>query len=139
MPARNIAKSINNPLLTMSTPFIRELIARMVVRPKPLFQGDADSADSHVEDDNGDSGDSASDAEQTMPTQVPEASGEVANLAPSIGLLDPEGYVDMRTPWVEGAKGEKVRHRCLCLGSSLRFCSAFACKWLTTPTPRLGS
>jgi hypothetical protein len=98
----------------MSTPFIRELLTRMEVRPKPLFQGDNDSADSHVDDDGDDD-----NAEETMPTQVPEASGEVGDLAPSIGLLDPEGYVDMRTPWVEGAKGEKVRRSRLDLGSSL--------------------
>jgi hypothetical protein len=51
------------------------------------------------------------DNDETMATQGPEASGENQILVPSIGLLDPEGYVNMRTPWVERAKGEKV-----CLG-----------------------
>jgi hypothetical protein len=95
----------------MSTPFIRELLTRMDVRPKPLFQGDVDSADSHVDDDNDDNDRSEVNetiAEETMPTQAPEVSGEGEDLAPSLGLLDPEGYVDMREPWVEGAKGEKV-------------------------------
>jgi hypothetical protein len=98
----------------MSTPFIRELLTRMDIRPKPLFQGDVDSADSHVDDDNDDNHRSEVNetiAEETMPTQAPEASGEVENLVPSIGLLDPEGYVDMGAPWEEGSKGKKV---CCC-------------------------
>jgi hypothetical protein len=100
----------------------------MDVRPKPLFQGDVDSADSHVDDDGNGSDHNDPDAEETMPTQAPEASGEVDNLVPSIGVLDPESYVDMREPWIEGAKGEKVSNR-----------SVFAFKWLSTRTPRLGS
>jgi hypothetical protein len=123
----------------MSTPFIYELLTRMDVRPKPLFQGDVDSADSHVDDDSNGSDRNDPDAEETMPTQAQEASGEVDNLVPSIGVLDPESYVDMREPWIEGAKGEKVSNSGVILGRSLIFCSVFAFKWLSTQTPRLGS
>jgi hypothetical protein len=56
----------------MSTPFICELLTHMDVRPTPLFQGDVDSNDSDVGDANLD--DNAPIAEETMPTQAPEAS-----------------------------------------------------------------
>jgi hypothetical protein len=94
----------------------------MDVRPKPLSQGDVDSADSDVDDGNDDNGDNDRSevnetiAEETMLSQAPEASGEGEDLGPSIGLLDPEGYVDMREPWIEGAKGEKVRLGGMSLG-----------------------
>jgi hypothetical protein len=105
----------------MSTAFIRELLTRMDMRPTPLFQGDVDSADSHVDKDNDDNDRSEVNetiAEETMPTQAPEASGEGEDLVPGMGLLDPEGYVDMREPWVEGAKGEKVSLGGMSLGKS---------------------
>jgi hypothetical protein len=119
----------------MSTPFIRELISRMSIRPKPLFQGDVNSNDSCVI--NGNIGNEAI-AEQTMPTQAPEASGEVENLVPSIGLLDPEGYVDMGVPWEEGSRGEKVCCCGMALGYLLMLCSVFAFRWPTTQS-HLGS
>jgi hypothetical protein len=56
---------------------------------------------------------------EAMPTQGAEASGKNEDLIPSIGLLDRESYVDMRAPWVEGAKGEKVRLSGMEFGSSL--------------------
>jgi hypothetical protein len=88
----------------MSTPFIRELLTRMDIRLKPLFQGDVDSADSHVDNNNNNGADgNESITEETMPTQAPKAAGELENLIPSIGLLDPEGYVDMGAPWEEGS------------------------------------
>jgi hypothetical protein len=106
----------------------------MSVRPKPLFQGNVDSNDSRVVDAN--DGNKLI-AEDMMPTQALEALGEVDNLVPSIGLLDPEGYVDMRAPWVEGAKGKKVCHSGMVLGSSLMFCSVFTYRWrITRPRPR---
>ena len=123
----------------MPSAYILDLISRMQVRPQPrpqpLFQGDVDSNDSDIDDADG--GD-ATIAEETMPTQGPEGSGEV-NLAPIPGLLDLEGYVDMREPWVEGAKGEKV-----CLSewfseSSLTKCSVFGYRWLIIRTPSLAS
>jgi hypothetical protein len=104
----------------------------MIVHPTPLFQGDVDSADSPVDDTDDGLDDNVMNAEETMPTQVPEASGEVENLVPSIGLLDPKGYVDMRAPWVEGAKGEKVCLSGMCLGSSLIIDSVFAFNWYIT-------
>jgi hypothetical protein len=102
----------------MSTPFIHELLTRMDIHPKPLFQGDVDSADSHVDDDNN-NGSDGNDliTGEMMPTQAPETSGKVENLIPSIGLLDPEGYVDMGAPWEEGSKGEKVCRCGMVLGS----------------------
>jgi hypothetical protein len=108
------------------------LLTRMDVRPKPVFQGDVDSTDSHVDDDGNGSDRNDPDAGETMPMQAPEASGEVDNLVPSIGVLDPESYVDMREPWIEGAKGEKVSNSGVVLGRSLIFCSVFAFKWLFT-------
>jgi hypothetical protein len=80
----------------MSTPFIRELLTCMDVCPKPSFQGDVHSNESDVGEEV-----NTPVAEETMPTQAPEASGEVGNLAPSIGLLDLEGYVDMWEPCVK--------------------------------------
>jgi hypothetical protein len=99
----------------------------MQVRPTPLFRDDVDSADPR-DDDTAAVADT--DVDETLATQGPEvsgedhpqgveASGENQILVPSIGLLDPEGYVDMREPWVEGAKGEKVRPGGMFLGSSL--------------------
>jgi hypothetical protein len=111
---------VNNSRSLMSTPFIRELLTCMDVLPKPLFQGDVDSTDSHVDNNNNNGSDHNNpDTEGTMPTQVPEASGKNEDLIPSIGLLDRESYVDMRAPWVEGAKGEKVRLSGMEFGSSL--------------------
>jgi hypothetical protein len=116
----------------MSTPFIRSLIACIPVCPKPLFHDDVDSNDSHVGDDS-DSSDNntlvVKETKETMPTQGPEASGKVENLVPSIGLLDPEGYVDVRAPWVEGLRGEKVCRSGMNFGSSLTFCSTFTFRW----------
>jgi hypothetical protein len=89
----------STPPSNMSTPFICSLIARIPVCPTPLFHDDVDSNDSTGSDDN------TPITKETMPTQGPEASGEVFNLAPSIGLLDLEGYVDMRQPWTEEWKG----------------------------------
>jgi hypothetical protein len=121
----------------MSTLFICEHISRMSVRPKPLFQGDVDSNDSPVGDSDDGSDVNAPIAEEMMPTQAPEASGEVDNLVPSIGLLDPKGYVDMRAPWVEGSKGEKVRCSRMILWSSLTLCSVFTYRWLIILMPGL--
>jgi hypothetical protein len=73
-----------------------------------------------------------------MPTQGPEGSGEV-NLAPSLGLLDLEGYVDMREPWVEGARGEKVCRSGMMPLCSLMKRSVFGFRWRTIPTPSLAS
>jgi hypothetical protein len=87
------------PLLAMSTPFIRSVIARIPVCPTPLFQDDVDSADSHDND---------AAVEETLATQGPETSGEDNELGPKVGLMDLTGYVDMREPWVEGPKSEKV-------------------------------
>jgi hypothetical protein len=106
----------------MSTPWIRELLTRIPVRPTPLFRDDVDSDDSAAVDADGDEtlatqGQEDSGEHETMPTQGPEGSGEV-NLAPSLGLLDLEGYVDMREPWVEGARGEKV-----CRSGMMSLCS----------------
>jgi hypothetical protein len=84
----------------MSTPFIRSVIARIPVRPTPLFQDDVDSADSHDDD--------AAAVEETLATQGPETSGEDNELGPKVGLMNLAGYVDMREPWVEGLKSEKV-------------------------------
>jgi hypothetical protein len=104
----------------------------MSVRATPLFQGDVDSNNSHVGDANADgSDDNTLIAEETMPAQAPEVSGKVANLTPSIGLLDPEGYMDMRAPWVEGLKGEKVCRSGMSLWSLLTFCSVFTYRWHT--------
>jgi hypothetical protein len=72
------------PLLIMSTPFIRSVIARIPVHPIPLFQDDVDSADSH--DDN-------AAVEETLATQGPETSGEDNDLGPKVGLMDLTGYV----------------------------------------------
>ena len=84
----------------MPSPRIAALIARIPVRPTPLFQDDVDSADSYDDD--------AAAVEETLATQGPEHSGEDNELAPRTGLLDLSGYVDMREPWVEGPKSEKV-------------------------------
>jgi hypothetical protein len=95
----------------------------MDVRPKPLFQGDVNSADSHVDNNNNNGSDNNEpNAEETMPTQAPEVSGEVDNLVPSIGLLDPESYVDMGALWIEGARGEKVCRGGMEARSSLIYC-----------------
>jgi hypothetical protein len=123
---------------TMPSEYILGLISRMQVRPTPLFQGDVDSNDSHVNNDNDGSDGNAPNAEEMMPTQAPEASGKVDNLVSSIGLLDPEGYVDMGALWEEGSRGEKVCRSGMDFGSSLIACSAFAFRWCTTLS-RLGS
>jgi hypothetical protein len=113
----------------MSTPCITKLIARIPVRPVPLFQDNIDSANSAGSDDD------ALAVEETMPTQAPEVSGEVFNLALRIGLLDPEGYIDMREPWIEGSRGEKVRRCELCDSEKLAdFRSITDCRWCTTQT-----
>jgi hypothetical protein len=111
----------------MSTPFICELLTRMDVRPAPLFQGDVESNDSDVGEEV-----NALVAEETMPTQAPEALGEVGNLSQSIGLLDLEGYVDIREPWIEGSMGEKVCCSELRFRRSLMSCSVFSYRWLIT-------
>jgi hypothetical protein len=128
----------------MPSEYILGLISRMQVQPTPLFRGDVDSGDSVGTHD-----DDTAVVDETMATQGPEASGEDPqgaeasgenqNLVPSIGLLDPEGYVDMRAPWVEGAKGEKVCLGNCVSGSTLIVCSAFACRWCITPTLGRGS
>jgi hypothetical protein len=92
----------------MPTPQVARLIARIPVCPKPLFQDDVDSADSHDDD--------PAAVKETLATQGPEDSAEVGSLAPSFGLMDREGYVDMRKPWVEGRRSEKVRHSGVLLG-----------------------
>jgi hypothetical protein len=84
----------------MPTPEIARLIARIPVHPTPLFQNDVDSADSHDDD--------AAAVEATLAMQGPEDSGEVENPALNLGLMSREGYVDMRKPWVEGRRSEKV-------------------------------
>jgi hypothetical protein len=84
----------------MSTPFIHSIIARIPMHPTPLFQDDVDSADSHDND--------AAAVKETLAMQGPETSGEDNELAPKVGLMDLTGYVDMREPWVEGPKSEKV-------------------------------
>jgi hypothetical protein len=107
-------KSItSSPPSTMSTPQIAKLIACIPVRPVPLFQDDVDSADSH--DDN------AVGVEETLATQGPEDSGEVEKLAPSFGVMDPEGYVDMREPGVEGPRSDKVCRGGVSLGKLANF------------------
>jgi hypothetical protein len=88
----------------MSTPFIRELLTRMEVRPKPLFHGDIDSNDSEVDDVN--DGD-ATVAEETLATQVPEASGEGGDLTPSIGAVGPLGVSGYEGTVGRGSKGGK--------------------------------
>jgi hypothetical protein len=113
----------------MSTPFIHSLITHMSVGPTPLFQNNVDSNDS-TDSHNGDAaaveesrpniatveearpvpGPAALGKVETMPSQGPKVSGEVENLSLSFGLMDTEGYMDMRQPWVEGPKGEKVCH-----------------------------
>jgi hypothetical protein len=104
----------------MPSNYILGLIARMRVHPTPLFRDDVDSdADASAVDN--------ADNDETMATVAPEplgedpqraeASGEKHSLIPSIGMLDPEGYVDMREPWIEGAKGEKVCCSGICLGA----------------------
>jgi hypothetical protein len=112
----------------MPTPQVARLIARIPVRPTPLFQDDVDNADSH--DDN------AAAVEEMLATQGTEGSGEVESLAPSFGLLDHEGYVDMRKPWVVGPRSEKVR----CSGVSVGkladcLCSIYGFRLVTTPPP----
>jgi hypothetical protein len=92
----------------MPTSQVARLIARIPVRPLPLFQDDVDSADSHDDD--------AAAVEEMLATQGPKDSGEVKNLAPSFGLMDREGYVDMRKPWVEGPRSEKVCRSGVSLG-----------------------
>jgi hypothetical protein len=96
-----MVKSITScPPSTMPTPQVARLIARIPVHPKPLFQDDIDSADSHNDD--------TAAVEEKLATQDPEDSGEVRNLAPNFGLMDWEGNVDMRKPWVEALRSEKV-------------------------------
>jgi hypothetical protein len=115
-------KSITScPPSTMSTPRIAKLITRITVRPVPLFQDDVDSMDSH--DDN------AAAIEETLAMQGPKASGKVENLATSFGLMDPAGYVDMREPWVEGSRSEKVSLSRIdfCI-TSLTLGSIFGCR-----------
>jgi hypothetical protein len=87
----------------MSTPFIHRLIACIPVCPTALFHNDVNSADS-VDSHNGD----AAAVEETMATQGLEDLDEVENLALSFGLMDPQGYVDMQEPWIEGPRGAKV-------------------------------
>jgi hypothetical protein len=135
----------------MSTAFIRELLTHMDVRPKPLFQGDVDS-DDDAEHDNDHHAAADANADETMatqgqedsgeydamPTQGPEGSGEV-NLAPSPGLLELEGYVDKREPWVEGEKGEKVCRSGMVTFRSLIKNSVLGFRWRIIPTPSLAS
>jgi hypothetical protein len=86
--------------------------------PNPSSKATSTAPTGHVDDINNNGSDNNDpDTEGTMPTQAPEASGEVDNLVLSIGVLDPESYVDMRAPWVEGAKGEKVCHSGMVLGA----------------------
>jgi hypothetical protein len=88
----NIVKSIiSYPPFTMSTPCIATLIPHIPASPTLLFQVDIDSAnnaDSHNDD--------AAAIEETLPTQGPEDSGKVNELAPSSGLMYLSAYVDMR-------------------------------------------
>jgi hypothetical protein len=123
-------KSITStPPSNMSTLFIRSLISRIPVRPTPLFQDNIDSTDSAGSDDD------VPVIEETMPTQGPEASGE--NLIPSIGLLDPEGYVGTVGRGAEGRKGMSLwivtRKRLTNFSSISDF------RWHTTQTFHLGS
>jgi hypothetical protein len=92
----------------MPTPQVARLIARIPVCPTPLFQDTVNSGDSHNDD--------AAAVEETLAMQGPEDSGEVGNLIPSFGLMDQEGYVDMRKPWVEGPRSEKVHRSGVLLG-----------------------
>jgi hypothetical protein len=123
----------------------------MDVRPKPLSQGDVDSddnvgsdndhhtaADANADETMATQGQEDSGEDDAMPTQGPEGSGEV-NLAPRQGLLDLEGYVDMREPWVEGAKGEKVCRSGMVTYRSLMKNSVFGFRWRIIPTPCLGT
>jgi hypothetical protein len=90
-------------ITSLSTPFIAKLIACIPVRPTPLFHDDVNStnsADNHDDD--------TVAVEEILATQGPEALDEVENLTPSLGLMDPEGYVNMREPWVKGLRSEKV-------------------------------
>jgi hypothetical protein len=121
----------------------------MNVRPKPLFQGDVDSddnaendhhatAETNADETMATQGQEDSGEDDAMPTQGPEGSGE-GNLAPNPGMLDLEGYVDMREPWVEGAKGEKVCRSGVVTFRSLMKCSVFGFRWRIIPTPSLVS
>jgi hypothetical protein len=135
----------------MLSEYILGLISRMQVRPTPLFRDDVNSDDS-VGTDIGDHAAVDANADETlatqgpensgnleaMPTQGPEGSGEV-NLAPSSGLLDLEGYVDMREPWIEGAKGEKVCRSGMVSLRLLMKHSVFGFRWRIIPTPSLAS
>jgi hypothetical protein len=110
----------------MPSDYILGLISRMQVRPTPLFRDDIDSDESVRPRDADTAAVDNADNNETMATLGPEASGEIPqraeasgknhSLVPSIGMLDPEGYVDMREPWIEGAKGEKVRRTGISLG-----------------------
>jgi hypothetical protein len=84
----------------MVTPEIARLIACIPVCPTPLFQNDINSADSHK--------DNTAAIEEMLAMQGPEDSGEVGNLASSLGLMNREGYMDMGKQWVEGPRSEKV-------------------------------
>jgi hypothetical protein len=93
----------------MPTPEIARLIARIPVRPTLLFQNDIDSTDGHDDD--------TAAVEATLAAQGPEDSGEVEHPAPNLGLMSREGYVDMRKPWVEGPRSEKVSRNELSLAN----------------------
>jgi hypothetical protein len=59
-----------------------------------------DSANSHDEDE--------AAVEEMLATQDPKGSGKVDKLILSFSVLDLSLCVDMREPWMEGLRSEKV-------------------------------